>query len=170
MRSHTISTNPAPRRNRTRAAWTRNAPREHEERIIIQRDISIGQQLGQVDFNHDPGVWQDINDEQTHHHEPIVGSYLNHEWDENLEDLPSAAHASYHRARRYAETRDRLERRWMQLEKDATAAFLLCQRKTSNWTYKTGIDGSDEFPTDLCTCEPHQVHSRNIDCFDIISK
>ncbi|WAQ82587.1 hypothetical protein PtA15_2A904 [Puccinia triticina] len=111
---------------------------ELEEQSLIERDVRIGQRLGQIDADHEPGVWEDINNKQPDHpnYKPPIGSYTDPDWQVDLGNLPSSAHASYHQARRYAEARVRLQNRWMQLEKDATAAFLLCQRKTSNWTYQ----------------------------------
>ncbi|WAQ82056.1 hypothetical protein PtA15_2A369 [Puccinia triticina] len=101
MRAHTVNTRPPPRRNRTQRAWNNSTRQELEEKSILERDLRIGQRLGQIDAHHEPGVWQDINDKQPHHanFEPPIGSYINHDWEQDLGDLPSAAHASYHRAR-----------------------------------------------------------------------
>ncbi|OAV99585.1 hypothetical protein PTTG_11754 [Puccinia triticina 1-1 BBBD Race 1] len=86
MRAHTVNTRPPPRHNRTQRAWNNSTRQELEEKSILERDLRIGQRLGQIDAHHEPGVWQDINDKQPHHanFEPPIGSYINHDWEQDL--------------------------------------------------------------------------------------
>ncbi|KAI9607622.1 hypothetical protein KEM48_003531 [Puccinia striiformis f. sp. tritici PST-130] len=115
FRAQTVNTRGTSRRNRTQRGWERNALQEQAEQDIIQRDIRTSQRLGHVDADHDPGpaVWEDIDGAPHAEYEPHISSNAGQGLDEYIADLPSAAHASYHRARRYAEKRDELHKQWL---------------------------------------------------------
>ncbi|KNE98850.1 hypothetical protein PSTG_07872 [Puccinia striiformis f. sp. tritici PST-78] len=114
FRAQTVNTRGTSRRNRTQRGWERNALQEQAEQDIIQRDIRTSQRLGHVDADHDPGpaVWEDIDGAPHAEYEPHISSNAGQGLDEYIADLPSAAHASYHRARQYAEKRDELHKQW----------------------------------------------------------
>ncbi|KAI9611061.1 hypothetical protein H4Q26_008908 [Puccinia striiformis f. sp. tritici PST-130] len=146
FRAQTVDTRGTSRRNRTQRGWERNALQEQAKQDVIQRDIRTSQRLGHVDADHDPGpaVWEDIDGAHHADYEPHISSNTGQGLDEYIADLPSAAHASYHRARRYAEKRDRLHKEWLQLEQKTVAAYLLCQKNSANWTFvPKGMDGTD---------------------------
>ncbi|WAQ83004.1 hypothetical protein PtA15_3A370 [Puccinia triticina] len=126
-----INTTGTSRRSRTSTCQERNAPRERRERETIQRDIALARRLGLIE-NVAPPEIDPINSQ--HQFEPIIGSYDDQHFDEDVQALPSTAHASYHRARRYAEEREQLNQRWISLEKQAIAAYMLCFYNTRNWT------------------------------------
>ncbi|WAQ85802.1 hypothetical protein PtA15_6A431 [Puccinia triticina] len=134
--AHSISTGSS-RRTRTRRFQMRNASMERRERSAELRDRSIAEQLGHVSPPRRPpqAVAQEaLNTENQYPpFEPHLGGN-----DDRLatpeEDLPSTAHAAYHRARRYAETRERTSQLWSQLESSVTATFTLRQRITTNFT------------------------------------
>ncbi|KAI9627163.1 hypothetical protein KEM48_009993 [Puccinia striiformis f. sp. tritici PST-130] len=172
FRAQTVNTRGTSRRNRTQRGWERNALQEQAEQDIIQRDIRTSQRLGHVDADHDPGpaVWEDIDGAPHAEYEPHISSNAGQGLDEYIADLPSAAHASYHRARQYAEKRDELHKQWVQLEQKTVAAYLLCQKKTANWTFIAKGIGWDGYTPISCSCVPSDIQSRNVACYDIISR
>ncbi|KAH9460537.1 hypothetical protein Pst134EB_008709 [Puccinia striiformis f. sp. tritici] len=171
FRAQTVDTRGTSRRNRTQRGWERNALQEQAKQDVIQRDIRTSQRLGHVDADHDPGpaVWEDIDGAHHADYEPHISSNTGQGLDEYIADLPSAAHASYHRARRYAEKRDRLHKEWLQLEQKTVAAYLLCQKNSANWTFVPKGIGWDGYTPISCSCVPSDIRSRNVACYDIIS-
>ncbi|EFP90354.2 uncharacterized protein PGTG_16114 [Puccinia graminis f. sp. tritici CRL 75-36-700-3] len=165
--SYTTSTGTS-RRSRTERAQERRAPQDRLEDEFYRRNIAIGQELGFVDRfpAHEP-----MNDQPDNEHhdifEPTIGSYAGYQIDETEAELPSAAHAAYHRARRYAETREITSQRWSQLEESVTATFLLCQKLSRNWTCHPG---TFVLPSNTCTCDPTDINIRNIDLYDILRR
>ncbi|OAV87084.1 hypothetical protein PTTG_29581 [Puccinia triticina 1-1 BBBD Race 1] len=165
--AHSISTGSS-RRTRTRRFQMRNASMERRERSAELRDRSIAEQLGHVSPPRRPpqAVAQEaLNTENQYPpFEPHLGGN-----DDRLatpeEDLPSTAHAAYHRARRYAETRERTSQLWSQLESSVTATFTLRQRITTNFTTQPS---GYELPPDTCTCSPSEIHTRKVDLFDML--
>ncbi|WAR53830.1 hypothetical protein PtB15_3B339 [Puccinia triticina] len=162
-----INTTGTSRRSRTSTRQERNAPRERRERETIQRDIALARRLGLIE-NVAPPEIDPINSQ--HQFEPIIGSYDDQHFDEDVQALPSTAHASYHRARRYAEERKQLNQRWISLEKQAIAAYMLCFYNTRNWTEWSPTSSLFEFDQSLCSCSANQIHSRRVDLFDIVSR
>ncbi|OAV87019.1 hypothetical protein PTTG_29615 [Puccinia triticina 1-1 BBBD Race 1] len=165
--AHSISTGSS-RRTRTRRFQMRNASMERREQSAELRDRSIAEQLGHVSPPRRPpqAVAQEaLNTENQYPpFEPHLGGN-----DDRLatpeEDLPSTAHAAYHRARRYAETRERTSQLWSQLESSVTATFTLRQRITTNFTTQPS---GYELPPDTCTCSPSEIHTRKVDLFDML--
>ncbi|WAR55688.1 hypothetical protein PtB15_6B431 [Puccinia triticina] len=165
--AHSISTGSS-RRTRTRQFQMRNASMERREQSAELRDRSIAEQLGHVSPPRRPpqAVAQEaLNTENQYPpFEPHLGGN-----DDRLatpeEDLPSTAHAAYHRARRYAETRERTSQLWSQLESSVTATFTLRQRITTNFTTQPS---GYELPPDTCTCSPSEIHTRKVDLFDML--
>jgi hypothetical protein len=80
----------------------RNRTEELAERAAFLREIAIAHELGVVDARYARWIAEPPS-EQDNIPEPLIGSYVDHlEVDEETETLPCAAHAAYHRARRYA--------------------------------------------------------------------
>ncbi|EFP81539.1 uncharacterized protein PGTG_07788 [Puccinia graminis f. sp. tritici CRL 75-36-700-3] len=157
------------RRSRTQAAQIRNQARELEEHRAFLEEVSIAQQLGIVDASYAQqfaGPPHEDDEQERSQFEPLIGSYVGEDFENDVEQLPCAAHAAYHRARRYAEGRERMSQRWSELEEQVAAAFLICQKATKNWT---SLPGTYTLPPNTCTCDPINVQERSMDLFDIIS-
>jgi hypothetical protein len=158
------------RRSRTQAAQIRDQAQELEELRAFREEVLIAQQLGIVDANYAQqfaGPPHEDDEQEGLIFEPLIGSYAGEDFENDVEQLPCAAHAAYHRARRYAEDRERMSQRWSELEEQVTAAFLLCQKSTKNWTL---LPSTYTLPPNTCTCNPTDVQERNMDLFDIIRK
>ncbi|KAA1104063.1 hypothetical protein PGT21_009222 [Puccinia graminis f. sp. tritici] len=103
----------------------------------------------------DPDELNDASDSLMH------DDYHNtHHDDNNI-----GAHSEYFRLQRYAERRDQISRQWNELNNQVVAAYLLCQKTTSNWT-----SPSNDFtlPPNTCTCPSNHLTERSVDLLDII--
>ncbi|WAQ84805.1 hypothetical protein PtA15_5A378 [Puccinia triticina] len=159
---NTINTGTS-RRRRTAQGQLRDVSREREEQADRNESLNIAERLGHIPplrRRHRTEPLQHLPDPDQAYpaHEPLIGSYLDEQLDPSIEEeLPTAAHAAYHRVRRYAETRERISQRWSQLEISLTATFTLCQTITSNWTSQAS---NYELPPNTCTCNPDDIRTR----------
>ncbi|WAR58145.1 hypothetical protein PtB15_5B377 [Puccinia triticina] len=167
---NTINTGTSHRR-RTAQGQLRDVSREREEQADRNESLNIAERLGHITplrRRHWTEPLQHLPDPDQAYpaHEPLIGSYLDEQLDPSIEEeLPTAAHAAYHRARRYAETRERISQRWSQLEISLTATFTLCQTITSNWTSQAS---KYELPPNTCTCNPDDIRTRKVDVVDLL--
>ncbi|EFP85189.2 uncharacterized protein PGTG_11358 [Puccinia graminis f. sp. tritici CRL 75-36-700-3] len=171
----TVVYNGPSRRPRLRTAPT---AREIRDQARFDQNIRDGQRLGIIpeippplttptnQENNDP-VNQTANQtdgaDDAIPFQPFEDNHQESQWED---DDPLIAHASYHRMRRYAERRERINAQWTQLETQVTSAYLQCQHQTLNWTNPLR---SFELPAGLCTCSPADIQERKVDLIDILS-
>ncbi|KAA1100606.1 hypothetical protein PGTUg99_027755 [Puccinia graminis f. sp. tritici] len=162
------------RHSRSTRAQLRHQAEEIQDRQAFLEEVSIAQELGFVDSSYARGIPGPPTGPTDELPDPVItGNYVDldtqQQTDEAEAQLPCAAHAAYHRARRYAEARERLSQRWTKLEEQATAAFLLCQKITMNWQVHVNPKNSNfSLLGGTCTCDPAHVVYRNMDLFDFL--
>ncbi|KAA1116602.1 hypothetical protein PGT21_020063 [Puccinia graminis f. sp. tritici] len=162
------------RHSRSTRAQLRHQAEEIQDRQAFLEEVSIAQELGFVDSSYARGIPGPPTGPTDELPDPVItGNYVDldtqQQTDEAEAQLPCAAHAAYHRARRYAEARERLSQRWTELEEQATAAFLLCQKITMNWQVHVNPKNSNfSLLGGTCTCDPAHVVYRNMDLFDFL--
>ncbi|KAA1083290.1 hypothetical protein PGT21_013823 [Puccinia graminis f. sp. tritici] len=162
------------RHSRSTRAQLRNQAEEIQDRRAFLEEVSIARELGFVDSSFAQGIPRPPTGPTDELPDPVItGNYVDldthQQADEAEAQLPCAAHAAYHRARRYAEARERLSQRWTELEEQATTAFLLCQKLTKNWQVHVNPKNSYfNLLGGTCTCDPTHVVYRNMDLFDFL--
>ncbi|PLW37090.1 hypothetical protein PCANC_14573 [Puccinia coronata f. sp. avenae] len=110
--SNEIATVSTSRRRRTARRQLRDASSERLEREQYHQDLAVAEQLGFIDRRPRVTGRHASNNSDREIFQPYIGSYAGPdvEMDVDVEavDLPSAAHAAYHRMRRYAEIRENI--------------------------------------------------------------
>ncbi|PLW37548.1 hypothetical protein PCASD_10249 [Puccinia coronata f. sp. avenae] len=161
--SNEIATVSTSRRRRTARRQLRDASSERLEREQYHQDLAVAEQLGFIDRRPRVTGRHASNNSDREIFQPYIGSYAGPdvEMDVDVEavDLPSAAHAAYHRMRRYAEIRENISNRWTELELIVTATYLSCQKTYSNWTV---FPDAFVLPPNTCTCTETAVHTRKL--------
>ncbi|PLW36396.1 hypothetical protein PCASD_13696, partial [Puccinia coronata f. sp. avenae] len=137
--SNEIATVSTSRRRRTARRQLRDASSERLEREQYHQDLAVAEQLGFIDRRPRVTGRHASNNSDREIFQPYIGSYAGPdvEMDVDVEavDLPSAAHAAYHRMRRYAEIH------LLQLDVFPDAFVL---------------------PPNTCTCTETAVHTRKL--------
>ncbi|POW01792.1 hypothetical protein PSTT_12273 [Puccinia striiformis] len=161
-----VSTVHTTRRSRN-AADRSNRQQAAAEQADIEEAIQLGRRLGIIRPQMATGIQAAHPSDTENRQEPLFGSYFDADIRDEWADSPIATHAEYFRLRRYAERRETIAQQWAELDNEATAAYLLNQQSTSNWTTPAA---NPSINLSRCVCPSKDISERRVDLIDIIQQ
>ncbi|POW09206.1 hypothetical protein PSHT_09260 [Puccinia striiformis] len=143
-----VSTVHTTRRSRN-AADRSNRQQAAAEQADIEEAIQLGRRLGII------------------RPQMATGIQAAHPYSRRVGRLTHCNSAEYFRLRRYAERRETIAQQWAELDNEATAAYLLNQQSTSNWTTPAA---NPSINLSRCVCPSKDISERRVDLIDIIQQ